>query len=100
MSGKTLTMRMHRDRAGNCWADSDNLPGYSAAGPDFTTVMGRLGEACAGDTLLGVPLADLVDLRWQWCRDPARGVVAVSDALGDNGDRPPCPCEMEEETDA
>src|SRR5690348_13938722 len=95
-----LVMRMHRAGPGACWADSDHLPGFTAAGEDFAAVMGQVWSALEQPTAVRVTLAEVVDLRWQWCDDPSRGVAAVTPATECRmfgAERPRvCPCEMRE----
>lgn len=94
-----LPMRMHRDRAGQCWADSALLPGYTAAGGDFAAVMDLVTEALVSGILLGALSREAVDLRWQWCDDPGRGIAAWREvktrgdiAIHSSGQDVPCPC--------
>jgi hypothetical protein len=90
-----VRMRMHRGSDGACWADSEDLPGYTALGADFHTVMGLVGEALDAPTLLGLTLRPLVDVRWQWCDDPDRGFMAIGGPGADMfrpGQPAECPC--------
>lgn len=93
-----LVMRMHRAGPGACWADSEHLPGFTAAGPDFAAVMAQVKSALEQPTFVGVTMAEVVDLRWQWCDDPDRGVLAVtSETEWIQRYQPvPCPCEARE----
>ena len=91
-----VRMRMHRAPDGSCWADSEDLPGYTAVASDALGVMRLVSDAFEVG-FIGDPDADV---RWQWCGDPLMGVLAArftspyaKSACGDGG---PCPCEKEE----
>lgn len=73
----TIVMRMHRDYGGECWADSEDLPGYSAVGRDFTDVMDLVREAVDWAIPPQLEEGQEVDVRWQWCNDSLRFVKAV-----------------------
>jgi hypothetical protein len=93
-----VAMRMHRAEPGQCWADSEQLKGYTAAGADFGVVMDLVSEALGNGMLIGALDPDLIDLRWQWCDDPARSVLAIRDVTGGLNVAPTvtvCPCSRE-----
>jgi hypothetical protein len=98
---KTITMRMHRDWSGQCWADSHDLAGYTAAGMDFTDVMGLVHEAIDWAVPPQLEEGQEVDLRWQWCNDSLRAVRALRvDGKPACVIDKPCPCADREEGQA
>ena len=97
-----VLIRMHRSRSGQFWADSPDIPGYTAVGDDPFEVMGLVREFAD----LTPPMVDhpVTDVRWQWCDDPAAHVVGIrwsrSGTLPEATIPPPCRCESARPEDA
>jgi hypothetical protein len=72
--GALVRLRMHHDHHG-FYADSDDVPGWVITDPDPFEIMRLANEAAEDPQLLGCQ--GPVDLRWQWCDDPTRGVAAI-----------------------